>query len=178
MVAGLLVSGCLFDTRDAEPPGGEGSTWVVPTVPSRVFTNLKSGLEELTGTNYVRSLHDDFSFIPLPEDESQFPPGWFVGWNRDTEVQVVERMVAESNEISVRFISPQQITDQASFAEFRADYELIMDKPALAEPDTFQGFAEFDMVNGSKGWQLILWEDLERRSGFATWGRVRGELKP
>lgn len=176
LAALAAVSGCIFDTREPNDPGETPSSWIVPTVPSRVFQNLESGLEERNGTNYIRSLHEAFTFVPHPTDE-QALPGKYAGWTADTETQVVNRIVAEASRIEVRFSHTQQITDQSTFAEFRSDYELITVNAVTAEADTFRGFAEYDMVNGSKGWQMSKWDDLETVGGYPTWGRLRGEVR-
>jgi hypothetical protein len=41
----------------------------------------------------------------------------------------------------------------------------------------YKGKAEFRMQDGSKGWQLIQWQDIERSTGFASWGYLRGTLR-
>lgn len=180
---GLLVvfSGCLFDTREATPPGGgESSSWQVPTVPSRVFLNLESGLEERTGTNYTRSLNTVFTFVPLPQDE-QNPTlaGKFVNWNVTVENAVVDRIVSESSEITVTFDNITQIRDQNPFADFQVHYMLtIVSNTVPRDTTDYRGTAQFDMQDGSKGWQLIRWEDIQPDSGFATWGFLRGTLRP
>ncbi len=177
VVAGVcLVTGCLFDTRDAQDPA-TGSTWQVPTVPQRVFLNMESGLEDLSGVNYTRSLHDNFTFVPLPEDAANPTlAGKFDNWTRAVEEDVVNRMVSESSSIEVSFTNRLQIRDQNPFADFQADYLLILFSNSLPV-DTARGKAQFDMQDGSKGWQLTRWEDIERVSGFATWGFLRGSLR-
>ncbi|MFQ5511236.1 MAG: hypothetical protein ACE5EO_05250 [Candidatus Krumholzibacteriia bacterium] len=174
-----LTAGCLFDTRDAEDPGGNTSSWEVPTVPSRVFLNMESGLEERTGVNYERSLHDVFTFVPLPEDAANPTlAGKFDNWTADVEKTVVNRLTSESSSIEVSFTNREQIRDQNPFADFRMDYELIVASNTLP-PDTviYRGKAQLDMQQGSKGWQLVRWEDIERVSGFASWGFLRGSLR-
>jgi hypothetical protein len=176
----LGASACdVFETRTAEAPGGEGSTWLVPNVPSRVFLNMQSGLEELTGTNYVRSIQDGFTFEPLPEDANQFPPGHFDDWNADVEKEFTDRLVAQAFLITAAFTNLDPIRDQSPFADFQGDYELFV-VFATVPPDTqtYKGRAQFDTVEGSKGWQLVRWVDIERAEGFASWGFLRGTLKP
>jgi len=164
--------------RDAESPGGEGSTWEPPDVPTKVFSNLETGLEDLTGVNYERSLHPNFTFKPLPEDESQFPPDVFANWSVDDEKDALQKLLAGSAVISVRFITPTQTEGSATTARFRAPYELeATDKQVPPEKTTYKGTAHFDFERTGSGWQLVGWEDIERVEGFATWGFLRGRLK-
>ena len=175
-----LVSGCIFDTREADPPADSETAWQVPTVPSRVFINMRTGLEDLTGVNYNRSIQDVFTFVPLPQDANN-PTliGKFDNWTRDVEVQVVERIVSEASEITVSFDNTTQIFDQNPFANFQGDYTLtIVSNTIPPDTTTYKGKAQFDMRDGSKGWQLIRWEDIESEPGFATWGFLRGTLRP
>ena len=143
-----------------------------------MFLNLASGLEDLSGVNYTRSLHDNFTFVPGPEDAANPTlAGKFDNWTRTVEENVVNRVVAESSSIEVSFTNRLQIRDQNPFADFQADYLLILFSNSLPV-DTVRGKAQFDMQDGSKGWQLTRWEDIERVSGFATWGFLRGSLRP
>lgn len=173
------VSSCIFDTRPADPPGGPGSTWVVPNLPTQVFTNMRTGLEELTGVNYKRSIDDGFTFVPLPEDANNPTlDGAFDNWTADVEKEVVDKLLADASDITLQFSNIEQIFDQTPFAFFRVDYKLtVMDNSTPPDTTTYQGKAQFDMRDGSKGWQLIRWEDIERVSGFATWGFLRGTLR-
>ena len=174
-----LASGCsVFDVRDAEAPGGEGSNWQVPDVPQAVFVNMQTGLEDLTGVNYTRSLNDPFTFVPLQEDlQNPSLAGKFVDWTIEVETQVTERLVAESSAIAVIFTNITQIRDQSPFADFQADYELKVTSTATGQEIIYKAKAQFDMQEGSKGWQLVRWVDIERVSGFASWGFLRGSLR-
>jgi hypothetical protein len=178
VVAIGFCSGCIFDVRDAESPGGEGSTWVPPDVPATVFSNLETGLEDGTGVNYERSLHPNYTFIPLPEDASQFPPDVFEGWSVDDEKATLQKLLAGAAVISVRFITPTQTEGSATTARFRAPYELeVTDKQTPPVKTIYKGTAHFDFERTGSGWQLVGWEDIERKEGFATWGLLRGRLK-
>ena len=70
------------------------------------------------------------------------------------------------------------IRDQSPFADFQGDYEMFV-VFASVPPDTqtYKGRAQFDMIEGSKGWQLVRWVDIERSTGFASWGFLRGTLR-
>jgi hypothetical protein len=178
MVTVAALSGCIFDTREAESPDDqEGSTWVVPLSPNNVFTNMRNGLEDLRGVNYKRSIQDVFTFIPLPEDfNNPTLAGAFDNWTADVEKEVVDRLLADATDIEVDFNNIQQIFDQTPFAYFNVDYELRVIDTSV-DTTFYKGKAEFRMQDGSKGWQLIQWQDIERSTGFASWGFLRGTLR-
>jgi len=172
-------SGCIFDTRSADAPGGAGSTWVVPNLPTQVFTNMRTGLEELTGVNYKRSMQDAFTFVPLPEDANN-PTlvGAFDNWTADVEKEVIDKLLADAVDIDVSFTDIEQVFDQTPLAFFNVAYSLrVIDSSVPPDTTFYKGNAQFDMRDGSKGWQLERWQDTERVSGFATWGFLRGSLR-
>jgi len=170
----LAAVGCsIFDTRDPEAPGEGTTPWDPPTVPAIVFTNMKKGLEDLTGVNYEKSLAETFTFVPTLGDVDKLGPEVFADWTKGVEVGVTQQILATASKVTVSFISPEQILDQDPFAAFEAPYELtITDKQGGSE--TYKGRARFGMQRLSQGWHLIKWEDLEGVEGFATWGYLRG----
>ncbi len=179
LVAALLIVttvGCsIFDPREAEEPGSSGTPFIAPDVPSLVFSNLKSGLEDLTGVNYEKSLGDEFTFIPLPSDASQLP-GAFDNWTKSVEMEVTNKILADATLLLVSFINPEQIRDEADFADFRAPYELTLTYSS-GDTEVFKGVAQFDMQRLGGNWHLIRWTDQEGIEGFATWGFLRGTTR-
>ena len=176
LVAGAAAPGCIFETREPIPPGSGSSSWLTPDFPDKIFANLKSGLEELDGENYNRSLNDIFTFVPLPDDVDQFPAGTYGNWTAEVEKTVVQGIVSDASAISVAFDNLTQTISQGQNAQFESDYTLTVTN-AISGVETFKGKARLDMLNGSKGWELIRWEDIERVSGFATWGFLRGRIR-
>jgi len=177
VVLALSGLGCdLFDTREAETPGSEGTPFIVPDVPALVFANMETGLEDLTGVNYEKSLGNAFTFIPLPSDVDALPPGTFDDWTKTVEMEVTQEILADATALKASFINPKQIRDEADFADFRAPYELMITQTA-GDTVIYKGVAQFDMQRLGQGWHLIRWTDQEGVGGFATWGRLRGETR-
>lgn len=173
------ATGCIFEVREADPPA-RGSTWLVPDDPQRVFQNMESGLEDLTGVNYGRSLNDAFVFSPTLEDSlNPTLAGKFVNWTVDVEKEVTDLILSEARSLTVAFTEREQIFSSSVEVKFKVRYELTI-TTNTAPPDTvtYKGRGQFDMVNGSKGWQLNRWKEEEREIGFATWGFLRGSRRP
>ncbi len=167
--------GCIFQPRDAEPPGTDaGSTWEPADVPSKVFINLRTGVVDLTGVNYERSLNGNFTFIPTPEDERQLGPDVFANWDVDVEKQVLQKILGDASIAEVSFVNPQNILGTSTTATFQSPYILTITDQTSGNVNEFQAVAEFDMVKVGSGWQLIQWRDIEFVEGFATWGFLRG----
>lgn len=173
-----MLPACIFSTRDPETPGGDGgSEWIVPNTPTQVFINMKNGLEDLRGVNYKRSVQDAFTFIPLPEDASD-PTliGAFDDWTAAVEIEVVDKLLASASRIRVSFTNIESTFEQTPYAYFNLDYTLVLEQTG-SDPDTLRAKAEIRMQDGSKGWQMIRWQDIERASGYASWGYLRGTLR-
>lgn len=175
VLAGLLPAclGCdIFDTREAEAPGTGGTPWVPPTLPAQSFLNIESGLEDLTGANYEKSLADIFTFAPLPADVDKLGPEVFEGWTKTVEVDVTATILNDATSLDATFIKTQ-IRDEADYAEFRVTYTLDV-VWSWGESETFKGVAQFDFLRVAGNWQLVKWTDQEGIEGFATWGYLRG----
>ncbi len=169
----FVLVGCdIFDTRDAEIPGTGGTPWVPPTLPAQVFINLESGLEDLTGANYEKSLADVFTFVPLAADVDKLGADVYKDWTKTVEVGVTDVLLNDSRTVAVEFIKTQ-IRDEADFADFRVTYQLVVTYTRGAT-ETFKGVARLDLQRVGGNWQLIRWEDQEGVEGFATWGYLRG----
>jgi hypothetical protein len=169
----VALLGCdIFDTRDAEVPGTGGTPWVPPTLPAQVFINLESGLEDLTGANYEKSLGDAFTFVPLAADVDKLGADIYADWTKTVEVDVTDRILNDAQSVGVVFIKTQ-IRDEADFADFRVTYTLDVTY-TNGDSETFKGVAQFDMQRIAGNWRLIKWTDQEGIEGFATWGYLRG----
>ncbi|MBI4720352.1 MAG: hypothetical protein HY770_03840 [Chitinivibrionia bacterium] len=151
-----------------------GSSWIVPDHPTKVFVNMKSGLESLTGSNYEKSLNTGFLFVALPADENQFPA--LVGWTRANELEVLSNIIGDASKITCEFtgLTPKQ--QDISFAQYEGSYNLTIINKAPQDTTVYRAKALFDLREGSKGWELVKWEDTITSPGYATWGFLRGLL--
>jgi hypothetical protein len=178
LIAGLIfATGCLFEPREANPPDS-GSTWIKPDFPNKVFTNMETGLEDLSGGNYERSIGVTFTFIPLPGDVAQLGQEAFNGWNAEIELNVLQKLLGDASKIEVAFTSLNAVKQEGNLSQWEASYNLEI--TPLSDPsvkEIYQGKARFDFLNGSKGYELVQWEDIEAVVGFPTWGYLRGILR-
>jgi len=177
LLAGLLgLTGCLFEPREAQQPGG-GSNWISPDQPDKVFTNMITGLEGLSGGNYEKSIGEEFEFIALPGDLANFPSGELDNWTREVEIDAMRKLLGQSSTIVLDFTGVTPISSSGDVSQYRADYTLTVTYSSdPANPEVYQGKAHFDFKLGSKGYVLIKWEDIEVLEG-ATWGYLRGTLR-
>lgn len=119
VLVGLL--GCdLFTPREPEAPVAESGTFLQPDTPERVVENLQAAIAERNAGNYVRSLAEDFAFVPTASAQSRDPALW-AGWNRAREEQYFTAMVAAVTPSA----TPQlQLSNQTASFESESRYVL------------------------------------------------------
>jgi len=178
----LLLAGCLFDARDAQPPGGGtgGPPPVSLRFPGDVLVALKSGLESRTSPNYERAISEFFIFSPTLEDSLDLNfigTGVFDSWTKDVEMQVYNSLIAEAGEIAVDFANTTLI-NQSTFVRYEVIYELTIISPA-APPDTslYKARAYFDLRNEGGNWRLTYWDERGLVEGYTSWGVLRGTIR-
>jgi hypothetical protein len=180
----ILVSGggCLFEPRQPEAPlSEEEGTWVVPKTPKDVFLNLVTGLSSPGNSNYERSLAEEFTFIPRNQDRVQFPDGTFDDWTKDVEMEVVTRIkgdyqgdrTAQFGDENGQF--PKEDV-QVGWAEFEGPYSWTLERGDGTE-DVYAGTARFFLQEGTSGWVLVKWEDVDVIGTFPTSGNLRGTFR-
>jgi len=177
LAAGVLgLGGCLFEPREAQPPGG-GSNWVSPDTPDKVLSNMKTGLEGLSGGNYEKSISEEFNFEALAGDLANFPGGELENWTRAVEIDAMKKLLGQASKIKLEFSEVTPISSSGDISTYRAGYALTVTYSSdPSKPEVYQAKAYFDFQRGSKGYVLIRWEEIEVVEG-ATWGYLRGILR-
>lgn len=179
----LVSSGCLFEPRDPEPPDtGEENDWVVPNSPKDVFLNLASGFASNKDSNYEMSLGTDFTFIPRDADLAQLGAAAFADWTKEIEMEVLGRI--KTLYVSGRTV---QFGDEngtfekedvsVGYAVYEGIYQITLDRGDGSEKETYAGIARFTVEQGTTGYVLTKWEDLEASGSFPTSGSLRGTLR-
>jgi hypothetical protein len=174
------LSGCLFDTRPADPPFQAGEDAVVLDDPSKVFQAMKQSLETLKDANYERAISERFVFSPTQQDSLD---GNFIGtgvydnWNKTVEMDVLALMLSEAKEISVEF-TPSVLINKTTFVRFRVEYELgVINTAAPTDTSRYAGVAQFDVRNEGGNWRLTFWDEVETIANQTTWGYLKGILR-
>jgi hypothetical protein len=179
----LSTQGCIFNPRDAEPPDTEEQDpWIVPNTPKDVFLNLTSGVASSKNSNYERSLDPEFRFYPRPEDEASLGEAAFADWRKDVELEWLARVkdfypgqrAIQFGDAQGRF-AYEDI--QVGMATFEGQYLITLDPGDGGDVETYAGIARFIVVQGTQGWVLTEWRDLDVNGNFATSGYLRGTLR-
>ena len=189
---------CDPDDPECQPP----PNFSEPLRPDSVRVNIERAVEGRTvEPNYVRSLApepenlpDVFFYLPDPQAEALFP-GFFVGWDKDSEVQFMLNLLVTSGdslqavEMSFpRFEVDPDFTPTTNEARYDVDYELsltyVRGDPPEERVDFYAGRAKWDFIGGDTNfWTLLRWEDIglpPSSSGTpkGTMGTLRGFVGP
>lgn len=184
VLAALLAGGgCLFEPREPLPPSSDDEgDWIVPKTPKDVFRNLVTGLSSPGNSNYERSLSAEFTFIPRDQDRAQFPDGTFDAWTKGVEMDILTRMkgdyqgerMAQYGDENGDFPSEDI---QVGWAEFEGPYMWSLDRGDGSEPEIYAGTARFFLQEGTSGWVLVKWEDIDVTDSYPTSGNLRGTFR-
>jgi len=190
LIAGLLIAaaiapaGCdIFEPREAEQPG-EGTSecpWVVPNRPKDVFVNLASGLACAINSNYERALDPTFTFIPSADAEAVYP-GKFDDWTRDVELDVLDRIKtlylgARTVQFGDENLNFPIENEQVGLATYEGPYSITLNVGDASPPAVYSGIARFTVVQGTQGWVMTIWEDIQPIGTSQTSGFLRGALR-
>jgi hypothetical protein len=183
LIATIAPEGCIFEPRTPEPPGGGTAEcqWITPNRPKDVFVNLKCGLASNLDSNYERSLDPAFTFIPSADAEAVYP-GSFADWTKAVELQVLARIKtlylgARSVQFGDANLGFTYENEQVGLATYEGPYVITLNLGDGSPAVVYAGIAKFTIVQGTQGWVLSIWEDIQPSGGNPTSGILRGALR-
>ena len=129
-----------------------------------------------------RSLHEDFTFLPRPEDRTELGDEAFDGWDKSVEMDYVTRLKGiYLGDRLVQFGDERGEFEREDVAVGRAEYEgnyiMTLDVGDGSEPEIYEGRAIFVIVEANQGWMLLSWEDVDVIGTNPTSGYLRGTLR-
>jgi hypothetical protein len=179
----VTISGCLFDTRDAEPPtdgGGGGCSAIALDVSNAVFEAMTCALESEQDAAYERVISQRFVFSPTQDDSlDQTFAGTAVydGWNKTVEMDVFGLMLSDAQTLAVEF-TPSILINQTTFVRYRVEYLLtVVNVSTPGDTTVYGGVAQFDVRNEGGNWRLTFWDEIETVPNLHTWGFLKGILR-
>ena len=176
----LALAGCLFDTRDAEPPdptgGGCGATPLDD--PLGVFQAMTCALENQQDAGYERAISSRFVFSPTQQDSlDQTFQGTAVydNWNKTVEMDVLRLLLSDAQSLDVSF-NPKIKINQTTYVRYEpVNYELRVVSPT--DTIVYAGVARFDVRNEGGNWRLTFWDEIDTVPNRSTWGYLKGILR-
>lgn len=185
LLLGLAIASLscgIFDTRDSNPPGGngEGTPRETPINVDAVLFNFLNAVAYKDQGNYEETLAEDFEFVPDPEDRAFFlstvGSDIFEDWDRGKEMTAVRRIFSESESLTVT-LDERDRNEVSTEASVRIDYRFRQRITRSGQEDliaTFKGLAEVHLrADNSSMWSIDRWKET-KTTALLTWGRLKG----
>lgn len=180
----MLFHGCgLFDTRSVEPPTEIRSTFIQPTSPDLVLTNLNYAVTEKNLDNYMRCFVDTnfslrrFRFFPDAFSQSSFPV--FNNWNLNSERAYYSNLISFTEPGSSSNLFPDDIIISTSIDSAILDmsYILIFNHNRQNVAKETKGKLRFIMGTDSRGlWSIHSWYDFIDDNNDTTWSAIKANF--
>ncbi len=179
-LACLPASGCgLFKPRSSEKPSTSSVACSDLTVPSDADSEIVRQYAHPGGASCDAACIDTgFIFHPDPTDSAEaLPLTPFVGWNRDVETSVEQKLERAADSVLVSFDSSYAATSKPSpNLEIRYwHYHLNFKAAGDTSVTRYQGLADITYRQnlGDNKWRVSDWADKRDGSGLPTWGILR-----
>ena len=168
LLIAILLSGCsLFETRDAEEPGGGNSAvFLQPDRPEVVLDNLIASVRGMSAFNYVRCLSaNGFTFTPTVSAQQTYPDV-FAGWDASSEeIWFTQLSTAAAQTTGHQLTLTNISTEIPSTMERQivANYSLTVyhNRASQGVPNLVRGRFVLTLVSGEDGlWSIREWTDI------------------
>lgn len=180
----LAAGGCgLFETRDPEPPSSGSATFVPPTSPDIVLSNLENAVSEKNTENFVRCLVDTLNsgqryiFFPTASAAGRYA-ATFANWSLQSERSWFAAMKAIAPKDA-----PASLNLGGSFSVIAADsavyeggYELVLRHGVANVSETVRGTLQFVLhTDRNSIWSITRWTDIPI-DGETSWSEWKGRF--
>ncbi len=175
LAALVLIAGCgLFETRTPEGPETIRSTYIPPTSPDAVITNLTFSLREKNSNNYSKCISTT-NYWYVPDSKSQLTYGEiFRNWSFPSEKLYLDNLISQtnSNASSNLFLSNKIISSDSATAT--ADYTVVFYHNRTNVPTSAIGNLRFSLsADESSNFYIRSWEDFRRNDTDFTWSELK-----
>lgn len=185
LIIGIIITcGCgLFDSRSVEPPSEPRSTYLQPTSPDIVITNLNFAIAEKNLDNYLRCFTDSnfsqrrFRYFPDAISLSSYPV--FQTWSLTNERNYYSNLISftNTNSSSNLFLSNTTFNSGIDSAIVDSDYILIFDHNKQNVAKIAKGKLRFIMgVDSRSLWSVHGWYDFINQNNDTTWSVIKANF--
>ncbi|HMQ70112.1 MAG TPA: hypothetical protein PKA90_13930 [Ignavibacteria bacterium] len=180
----LFLHGCgLFDSREVEPPSESRSTFIQPTSPDLVLTNLIFSISEKNLDNYMRCFVDSnfsnkrFRYFPDALSQASYPV--FQSWNLSSERVYYSNLISatDPNAASNLFADNYTINTAIDSAIMDMDYIFVFGHNRQNVAVEAKGKLRFVMATDTRGlWSIYDWYDFTDKNNDTTWSVVKANF--
>ncbi|MEZ4387792.1 MAG: hypothetical protein R3D98_09480 [Candidatus Krumholzibacteriia bacterium] len=181
-----LAGGCLFGTRDPEPPQTAAIDYLPRSSPSNVWENCRLALTNKDSGGWDTAVSENFVYVPDGATETSFPGVAWASWDKPTEMTFIGNWFAsgvtiQSDQAQWKDPASQNTNDgSGGFAQWDVIYFLSI-TDSFGSSTRYRGRAVVEFTLEGSYWYLSYWRDEQGEqdpenptSTLATMGALRG----
>jgi len=179
-----VMGGCgLFEPRTPEAPTQSSQTFLPPTDPFTVISNLQNAVAQKSIPNYVQCLADPsnpghaFVFIPSSEGTALYA-SLFRSWSTTEEQAYFQNLTTRTTPASLSQLDLTQKSQSlaADSALLEYDYTLRFENTVAGFPSRASGGVQFALQRSpSNFWTIYRWADFKTTNDI-TWSLFKGKF--
>lgn len=177
----ILFAGCgLFNTRTPEEPETGRSTFLPPTTPGTVVTNLSYSVLEKNSNNYSKCLSGT-SYSYVPDSKSQLIYGSiFENWTGISEKFYLDNLISQTNPhaTSYLFLNDTVTTLISSDSAITTgDYIVVFQHNKTNIPKSSTGNLRLTITSDENNFfSIVKWEDFRMNDSDFTWSELKANF--
>ena len=172
----------MLETRDAEDPDTNRSSYVIATTPDQLFINLKNSFTEKIVKDYTSSFVDS-SFLSLqfmftPSSEAIFKYNVLTEWDLEAEEIYFRNLINAIDENKNIQLTLELLSNSVDGNSENRNYNYTISLPEFDESTSliFQGNAFFTVnLDENNQWVITEWTDTKTGDN-PTWSELKGRF--
>jgi len=185
-----LVTGCLFEPRDPEPPQTAAIDYLPRSSPANVWENCRLALTNKDSGGWDTAVSENFIYVPDGATETGFPGIDWTAWDKTVEMAFIGNWLASGATIAsegLQWQDPASASTPAGsggFAEWDVTYYLEV-TDSFGSTTRYRGRTILEFQLEGSYWYLSYWRDEQGEqdpdnpeSTLATMGALRGTFGP
>ena len=179
----LFITSCnLLETRDAEDPDTNRSSYIIATTPDQLFINLKNSFTEKIVKDYTSSFVDS-SFLSLqfmftPSSEAIFKYNVLTEWDLEAEEIYFRNLINAIDENKNIQLTLELLSNSVDGNSENRNYNYTISLPEFDESTSliYQGNAFFKVnLDENNQWVITEWTDTKTGDN-PTWSELKGRF--
>lgn len=181
LLTSALIAGCgIFETRTPEVPVTVRSTYVPPTTPDLLITNLKYSILEKNTDNYIKCINSG-RYVYVPDSKSQQIYGIiFQNWNQASERNYLTNLISQTNAsaTSTLFLdNPNTTVIAPDSVIYKADYIIVFQHNRSNIPKSAVGNFTLTLRSDENNlFYINRWEDYRKHDTDFTWSELKANF--
>lgn len=179
----MLLGGCLFQPREAEPPTTSTVQYLPQTSPANVWRNAQSSLEAKDPSGWDENFSENFRYLPDTDTVDAYPGVDWLNWNKEKEMSFINRwyssdvtIIADLRDTDINTADPS-----GTEAEWQLIYYIREIQNSNGSETRYRARATINFQLEANFWYITRWEDEAQESDpdddsvlLPTMGRLRG----